>query len=101
MSAHTPGPWMSVKVDSLAGEQLAYPLHTIWSVDEGLLLARTCFAPASEANARLAAMAPELLTELKSLRALIHDLGVQDADDSWNEAVARADVVIAEAEGQS
>jgi hypothetical protein len=34
-------------------------------------------------------------TALKSLRALIHDLGVQDADDSWYEAIARTDAVIA------
>ncbi len=35
-----------------------------------------------------------LLVELLSLRALIHDLNVQDADDSWYLAVARADAVI-------
>lgn len=42
----------------------------------------------------------DTLAALKSLRALIHDLGVQDADDSWNEAIARADAVIARAEGK-
>lgn len=36
----------------------------------------------------------ELLVALLSLRALIHDLGVQDADDSWNAAVAKADAVV-------
>jgi hypothetical protein len=40
----------------------------------------------------------DLLPALKSLRALIRDLGVQDADESWYEAVARADAVIAKAE---
>ena len=42
----------------------------------------------------------DLLPALKSLRALIHDLCVQDADDSWTEAVERADKVIANAEGK-
>jgi hypothetical protein len=36
----------------------------------------------------------ELLVALLGLRALIHDLDVQDADDSWNAAVAKADAVI-------
>ena len=41
----------------------------------------------------------DLLPALKLLRALIHDLGVQDADESWYEAVAHADAIIAKAEG--
>lgn len=36
----------------------------------------------------------ELIVVLLGLRALIHDLNVQDADDSWKEAVARADAVM-------
>jgi hypothetical protein len=36
----------------------------------------------------------ELLVALLGLRALIHDLDVQDADDSWNEAVTKADAVV-------
>lgn len=35
----------------------------------------------------------ELIVVLLGLRALIHDLNVQDADYSWNEAVAKADAV--------
>lgn len=42
----------------------------------------------------------DLLPALKSLRALIHDLGVQDADDSWTEAVERADKIIASTEAK-
>lgn len=42
----------------------------------------------------------ELLAALKSLRSLIRDLGVQDADDAWYEAVERADVVISAVEGR-
>jgi hypothetical protein len=36
----------------------------------------------------------ELIVVLLGLRALIHDLNVQDADDSWNQAVATADAVM-------
>jgi len=48
----------------------------------------------------LAEQRDDLLKALKSLRALIHDLGVQDADDAWYAAVAMADAVIAKAEGR-
>lgn len=48
----------------------------------------------------LKAQRDELLEALKSLRALIRDLGVQDADDAWYEAVERADAVIAKVEGK-
>ena len=41
-----------------------------------------------------------LLPALKSLRALIHDLGVQDADESWYETVAHAEAVIASVEAK-
>jgi hypothetical protein len=42
----------------------------------------------------------DLLPALKSLRALIRDLGVQDADESWYAAVAHADAVIANVEAK-
>ena len=48
----------------------------------------------------LAEQRDDILMALKSLRALIHDLGVQDADAAWYEAVERADAAIAKAEGR-
>lgn len=48
----------------------------------------------------LAEQRDDLLKALKSLRTLIRDLGVQDADDAWYEAVERADAVIAKAEAK-
>ena len=62
---HTPGPWR-IAVDR------DYPLHLIWT-DEGTpnspgtLIARTCYAFDSEANARLIASAPALYRALDAL----------------------------------
>ena len=53
----------------------------------------------AELTQSLIAERDEAVRELKSLRALIRDLGVQDADDSWNDAVDRADAVLVKAEG--
>ena len=61
---HTHGKWTADEIRSLEGEALAYPLHLIWC--DGLLVARTCFAPASAANARIISAAPELLEALKA-----------------------------------
>lgn len=71
---HTPGPW---KVEPMAmpiGETSS--LHVIWTADENhpmptLPVARTMFAPASEANARLIAAAPELLEACQWLHPII------------------------------
>ena len=69
MSKHTKGPWTAERGYDDQG-QIHPTLHTIWS--EGtLLIARTCFAPASEANARLIAAAPELLEACKRLLAIV------------------------------
>ncbi len=62
MNARTEGSWKVVR-DGTVG------LHTIWSSDEILLIARTCFAPSSEPNAYLIAAAPELLAALKAILA--------------------------------
>lgn len=42
-------------------------LHTIWAEESLTMVARTCFAPASEANARLIAAAPEMYGLLKDI----------------------------------
>lgn len=47
-------------------------LHNIWSKDKsiftnGTLIARTCYAPLSEFNAKLISKAPEMLEMLKVL----------------------------------
>jgi len=64
-AAFTPGPWR------LAADS-EYPLHLIWTDSDapnspGTLLARTCFAFDSEANARLIAAAPILYKMLKAI----------------------------------
>jgi hypothetical protein len=64
MSDYTPGKWEVIK-DS------EHPLHGIWSDDEvPTYIARTCFAPNSEANAKLIAAAPELLEALQEIIAI-------------------------------
>lgn len=68
MSKHTPAPW-EIREDT------QYPLHGIWANNSKFptYIARTCFAPNSEANAKLIAAAPELLEALEFLlKAAIH-----------------------------
>jgi len=62
MSKHTPAPW-EIREDT------QYPLHGIWANNSKFptYIARTCFAPNSEANAKLIAAAPELLEALKKI----------------------------------
>jgi len=62
MSKHTPAPW-EIREDT------QYPLHGIWANNSKFptYIARTCFAPNSEANAKLIADAPELLEALKKI----------------------------------
>ena len=62
----TPGPWEVY-------DDLEHPLHLIWWREvsaepegPGILVARTCFAPASEANAHLIAAAPDMYEALES-----------------------------------
>lgn len=101
MSAHTPGPWRFEKETVIDGESLAYPLHTIWT-DRSLLLARTCFAPASEGNAQLIAAAPDLLAALQSLLADIEDyqqINHLGGHENHSQVMARA--AIAKAEGSA
>ena len=64
MSGHTPEPWV-VKPHGEHPE-----LHTIWRGLTGFetLIARTCFAPASEANARLIAAAPDMEKAIVAIR---------------------------------
>lgn len=66
----TPGPWR-------VAEDRKYGLHLIWSDDisPGALIARTCLAPRSEANARLIGASPDLYEALKNLVASV---------ESWN-----------------
>ena len=64
VEGHTPGPWRVAAFD-------VEELHTIWSAKDApipsILIARTCFAPASEANAALIARAPAMASELALL----------------------------------
>lgn len=60
---HTPGPWVIAK-------NADYPtLHSIWHFNAGIgiptLIAKTCYAIRSQANANLIASSPELLEALE------------------------------------
>ena len=68
---HTKGPW---KIITNPVEYSEYDLHTIWTDDMSVLIARTCFAPASKANARLIVKAPVLLKRLEEAREAIASL---------------------------
>lgn len=114
MSKHTPsftpGPW-EVQTDALETK-----LHTIWHRRDGfILVARTCFAPNSEANARIIAAAPRLLEALQRLADFVDGLEDQvnftnDGDGHYDECrsqskelreeVRLARAAIAEAEGE-
>lgn len=89
---HTPGPWEVLeygKDDN--GKDI--PLHLIW-VDNPFpcLIAQICFAPRSEANARLIAMAPEMLDALKRIIATRYQ-----SDMSSFEALEHAELIIQKA----
>lgn len=109
-TAHTPGPWRFQREDVIDTEHLRYPLHTIWT-GESWLLARTCFAPASAANARLIAAAPDLLAALKravdTIRAF-HAIGLNGRRevDAWrlyqqSPEMQAINAALAKAEAQS
>jgi len=65
---HTKGPW---KIIANPVEHSKYDLHTIWTDDMSILIARTCFAPASKTNAELIAQAPAMYDRLASARAIM------------------------------
>lgn len=81
MSKHTPGPWFPI--ESVNAETQG--LHLIWSRSKpnetGVLIARTCFAPQSEANARLIAAAPELLEACRRAIDWLDELGCDCGTD--------------------
>lgn len=86
---HTPGPWTIERhVEHEA-------LHTIWS-DRTLLVARTCFAPNSAANALLIAAAPDLLD---ACRAALDWSGL-DGDHISEPVRGQLLAAIAKAEGR-
>lgn len=60
-------------------------LHNIWSDAEsilvsGTLIARTCYAPLSEANAQLISKAPELLDALYELVCAFENNALKNVD---------------------
>lgn len=97
-ATHTPGPWT---FDSHPD----YPLHYIHALEAFTpMVARTCFAPASEANARLIAAAPMLFDSLRLM--LDRYVATVNSGDcgNWNpeeeQCVIFARAAIAKAEGK-
>ena len=98
---HTKEPW---KVIANPIEHSKYDLHTIWADDMSVLIARTCFAPASESNALLIAQAPAMLRRLESAARWVGKLAA-DNDTNYigeraHQELERINAVIAKARGK-
>lgn len=85
MNNHTPAPW-EVREDT------QYPLHGIWANNSELptYIARTCYAPSSEANAKLIAAAPELLEALNRVNNTLTVHGKVDSETPLHEFILAA-----------
>lgn len=87
MSKHTPGPWRIVKNNNGT-------INIVGANDaEGFALKVALINNADEDNARVIVAAPELLDELKRLVRWHDQLSAKD--------IAKAEAVIAKAEGRS
>jgi hypothetical protein len=86
-STHTPGPWHTIPKPS----RLCDGLIPIGTTGETLLLSETRHGN-GEANALLAAAAPELLEALEALLVHLEDTGVDlnDCEDECRAAIAKA-----------
>lgn len=98
MSAHTPGPWirdgLTVYALMTAGwrrgvEMFKNRFSALVQCD------RECSKEEAEANARLIAAAPELLTELDECRKFLEDMHCQPAEITVAESQARHSAVLA------
>ena len=103
MSAHTPGPWTASIQRNKAGDDLGWIVeHSNGRIGWASLAYRdanveaTPEDPAREANARLIAAAPDLLTALRvAVRQNAHDLLMT------GEELRTCEAAIAKAEGKS
>ena len=89
---------------SIAEDGAYNGIHFIWCESElnhiPKLVARTCFAPDSIANARLIAAAPELLYRLNSLVLSVKahpDYIFGEEGDEWHDIVSLAEEAIKKA----
>lgn len=96
MSAHTPGPWHH------AGGGVRAVDHGKW-FRIGVFDSRKLTREGNEANARLAAAAPDLLAALESATAALRDLAngwpVRELHDTPQNILAAAESAIARATG--
>lgn len=95
---HTPGPWKAHKtIEAHDG------MAECWQIDaeyDAVCTTQFCYAPNTEANARLIAAAPDLLetgAELQAARKIqnadpsaANALRVRHASDAFDAAIARA-----------
>ena len=98
-STHTPGPWLAV----IESPRYSHGMHYISVESSDLFLAKTCGRSLEEAqaNARLIAVAPDLLAALKHLIQRMDDNPEVRAAclDSMPQAVEYARSAISKAEG--
>ena len=93
---HTPGPWEFVPEEGNG-------LHTIWTGQTGvygILIARTCFAPNSENNARLIASAPDLPEALENIVNRHYCVDAYEPDHPAVLALNKAHEAIRKARGE-
>lgn len=108
MSAHTPGPWFLWENTAgdgrwfiASGPEGEPRSHVVVSPDDGWDSGYTDFEE-RHANARLIAVAPELLAELQNIANADPSKWEPDVRDQFRQwAQNRARVVIAKAEGRS
>jgi hypothetical protein len=112
MTKHTPGPWVAEPEKLHDGKyHISGEKPQVWNNDRSQLIAsahRTLTNgrdKQAEANARLIAAAPDLLTALKDNRLMLYawkgarqKIGLPDDHGELNETIARMEATIAKAE---
>lgn len=108
-SKHTPGPWIPYSEEGPRGKEFRHSVCRVPLTDGGVIdwdrddFEHVCVCEAigkteahAEANARLIAAAPELLTALRSMLASVDDIYIAENPRTFDAARA----AIAKAEGR-